>query len=110
MIAPSTFTVVNDAALCAAIAATSQTLVYVAPGISKPVVDAIGDAHRARPYLLATVIIDLDPTAELPNMPIGSKLRIAPNHACLTAAAHDRYYVVDGTDTVQAIWQRVNGW
>ena len=56
-----TFTVVNDAALCAAIAATSQTLVYVAPGISKPVVDAIGDAHRAKPNLLATVIVDLDP-------------------------------------------------
>jgi hypothetical protein len=39
----------------------SQTLVYVAPGISKPVVDAIGDAHRAKPNLLATVIVDLDP-------------------------------------------------
>ena len=61
MSAPSTFTVVNDAALCAAIAATSQTLVYVAPGISKPVVEAIGDAHRAKPHLLATVIVDLDP-------------------------------------------------
>ena len=56
-----TFTVVNDAALCAAIGATVQTLVYVAPGISKPVVDAIGDAHRAKPNLLATVIVDLDP-------------------------------------------------
>lgn len=61
MSAPSTFTVVNDAALCAAIAATSQTLVYVAPGISKPVVEAIGDAHGAKPNLFATVIVDLDP-------------------------------------------------
>lgn len=58
---PNTFTVVNDAALCTAIAATSQTLVYVAPGISKPVVDAIGEAHRDSPNLLATVIVDLDP-------------------------------------------------
>ena len=55
-------------------------------------------------------VIDLDPAATLPPMPIGTKLRIAPNHACLTAAAHDRYYVVDGTTTVQAIWSRVNGW
>ena len=55
-------------------------------------------------------IIDLDPNTEPPTMPIGSKLRIAPNHACLTAAAHDRYYVVDGTDIVLAIWPRVNGW
>ena len=55
-------------------------------------------------------VIDLDPSADLPPMPIGSKLRIAPNHTCLTSAAHDRYYVVDGSDTVQAIWPRVNGW
>lgn len=61
MSAAGTFTVVNDEALCTAIAATSQTLVYVAPGISKPVVEAIGDAHRAKPHLLATVIVDLDP-------------------------------------------------
>ena len=26
------------------------------------------------------------------------KVRIAPNHACMTAAAHDRYFVVDGGD------------
>ena len=55
-------------------------------------------------------VIDLDPGADLPALPIGTKLRIAPNHACLTAAAHDRYYVVDGSTTVQAIWPRVNGW
>ena len=55
-------------------------------------------------------VIDLDPTVDPTTMPIGHKLRIAPNHACLTAAAHDRYYVVDGTNTVQAIWPRVNGW
>ena len=55
-------------------------------------------------------IVDLDPTVELPAMPIGTKLRVAPNHTCLTSAAHDRYYVVDGSDTVQAIWPRVNGW
>ena len=42
MSAPGSFTVVNDAALCAAIDSTTQTLVYVAPGISKPVVEAIG--------------------------------------------------------------------
>ena len=42
--------------------------------------------------------------------PVGSRLRIAPNHACMTAAAHDRYYVVEGGDAVEAIWTRVNGW
>ena len=31
-------------------------------------------------------------------------------HVCMTAAAHDRYFVVDGDETVVAIWPRVNGW
>lgn len=43
--------------------------------------------------------------------PIGSRLRIQPNHACITAAAYDRYHVVDGdSPVVEAEWDRVNGW
>lgn len=56
-----TFTVVNEKTLCEAIAATQQTLVFVAPGIAKPVVDAIGASLRSKPHLLVTAIIDLDP-------------------------------------------------
>lgn len=41
---------------------------------------------------------------------VGERVRIGPNHACLTAAAHDRYYVVDGGKEVVAVWDRVNGW
>ena len=41
---------------------------------------------------------------------IGERVRIAPNHICMTAAAHDRYYVIDGDDNVIAVWPRVNGW
>ncbi|MBN8891954.1 MAG: hypothetical protein BGP12_01765 [Rhodospirillales bacterium 70-18] len=55
-------------------------------------------------------IIDLDPATPVSGFAIGDKLRIAPNHACLTAAAHDRYFVVDGDDTVVAVWPRINGW
>jgi D-serine deaminase-like pyridoxal phosphate-dependent protein len=43
-------------------------------------------------------------------LPVGTKVRIAPNHSCLTAAAHDRYYVVEGSREVIAEWERVNGW
>ena len=28
----------------------------------------------------------------------------------MTAAAHDRYFVVDGGEEVVAVWPRVNGW
>jgi D-serine deaminase-like pyridoxal phosphate-dependent protein len=41
---------------------------------------------------------------------IGTKVRIGPNHACITAAAHDRYYVVDGGLDIIAEWDRINGW
>ena len=44
------------------------------------------------------------------DLPIGGKLRIAPNHTCMTAAAHDRYHVIDGGDDIIAIWPRINGW
>jgi D-serine deaminase-like pyridoxal phosphate-dependent protein len=54
-------------------------------------------------------VIELDPAYPV-DLPIGAKLRIAPNHTCMTAAAHDRYFVVDGEQEVVAIWHRVNGW
>jgi D-serine deaminase-like pyridoxal phosphate-dependent protein len=54
-------------------------------------------------------VIELDPRY-LASLPVGAKLRIVPNHTCMTAAAHDRYYVTDGDDEVVAIWPRVNGW
>jgi D-serine deaminase-like pyridoxal phosphate-dependent protein len=44
------------------------------------------------------------------DLPVGARLRIAPNHTCMTAAAHDRYFVVEGSDEVVAIWHRANGW
>jgi D-serine deaminase-like pyridoxal phosphate-dependent protein len=53
--------------------------------------------------------VELDP-AHLAALPVGAKVRVAPNHACHTAAAHDRYFVVDGDDTVAAVWPRVTGW
>lgn len=43
-------------------------------------------------------------------LPVGARLRVAPNHTCLTAAAHDRYHVVDGGRDVIAVWDRVNHW
>jgi D-serine deaminase-like pyridoxal phosphate-dependent protein len=43
-------------------------------------------------------------------LPIGTKVRILPNHACMTAAAYDRSLVVDGGTEVTEIWERVNGW
>jgi D-serine deaminase-like pyridoxal phosphate-dependent protein len=41
--------------------------------------------------------------------PIGSKLRIVPNHSCLSAALFDRYHVVRGDEVVEA-WRPARGW
>ena len=54
-------------------------------------------------------LIEMDPARPI-DLPVGGLLRIAPNHTCMTAAAHDRYFVVDGGDEIVAIWTRINGW
>ena len=41
--------------------------------------------------------------------PVGSKLRVLPNHACATGAQHAQYAWVDGAD-VRAHWPRFGGW
>ncbi|MGV9906103.1 alanine racemase [Streptomyces sp. NPDC003388] len=54
--------------------------------------------------------------APLPDLPIGTRLRVLPNHACATAAQHRGYHVVDGSRPagpapgIQAVWNRVTGW
>jgi D-serine deaminase-like pyridoxal phosphate-dependent protein len=42
--------------------------------------------------------------------PIGTLLRVLPNHACATGAQHDRYYIVDSSPQVEAVWPRFSGW
>lgn len=44
------------------------------------------------------------------NFPIGSRIRILPNHACMTASAYEGYHVTNGDTTVSAYWERCNGW
>ncbi len=49
-------------------------------------------------------------TARLPIIPIGSRVRILPNHACATATQFDRYHVLNEADQVTDSWQRFSGW
>ncbi len=44
------------------------------------------------------------------HFPIGTRLRILPNHACMTAAAYEKYNVVDGGREIIETWNRCNGW
>ena len=54
----------------------------------------------------------LDAMSKLPfeRFPVGSRVRVLPNHVCMTAAMYERYYVTDGTTEIVAEWDRTNGW
>jgi D-serine deaminase-like pyridoxal phosphate-dependent protein len=74
---------------------------------------------RVIPDLIVTAanqehgIVALRPgsTATLPELPVGTRLRILPNHACATAAQFDAYDVIPaqpGTPLMR--WPRFGGW
>ena len=78
------------------------------------VCDATG---RVIPDLIVTItnqehgIVALRPrsTGTMPDLPVGTQLRILPNHACATAAQHDRYTVL-APDGGTMTWPRFGGW
>lgn len=46
---------------------------------------------------------------DVARFPVGTLLRVLPNHACATAAQHDRYRVLDQGE-LTAEWPRFGGW
>ncbi|XOV81215.1 MAG: alanine racemase [Aestuariibacter sp.] len=56
-------------------------------------------------------IIHLPAELSCEHFPIGQRLRIFPNHACMTAAAYEGYVVLDTKqDAALEYWGRCNGW
>jgi D-serine deaminase-like pyridoxal phosphate-dependent protein len=43
------------------------------------------------------------------HVPVGTRLRILPNHSCLTAAMYDRYHVIE-EGAIVGEWRPVRGW
>ncbi len=43
-------------------------------------------------------------------LPVGSRVRIIPNHGCMTAAMYNHYLVTEGGEEIVACWSRTNGW
>lgn len=55
-------------------------------------------------------IVDVTNTDHLlTDFPIGTCVRILPNHACATAAMHERYHVLDGNEVIDE-WHSIRGW
>lgn len=44
------------------------------------------------------------------HLPVGTQVRILPNHACSTAAQYGQYQVLGPGHEVAATWQRFSGW
>jgi len=42
--------------------------------------------------------------------PVGTPLRILPNHACATAACFEAYHLIDRDSRLNGEWKRFNGW
>ena len=57
------------------------------------------------------LMVRLESGGQLPELAIGDRVRILPNHACATGAQHRAYHVVRGaSDRVEAEWPRFGGW
>jgi D-serine deaminase-like pyridoxal phosphate-dependent protein len=44
------------------------------------------------------------------DLPIGSLVKVYPNHSCMTACMFDRFAVVDDDDRVVEVWHPARGW
>ncbi|MGO1118942.1 alanine racemase [Rhodovibrionaceae bacterium A322] len=66
----------------------------------------VAEAHQEHGMIAAA-------SGKLPydDFPVGTRLRVLLNHACMTAAAYDRYHLVAGAACrSQGIWTRLQGW
>ncbi|MBL4891725.1 MAG: alanine racemase [Rhizobiaceae bacterium] len=54
-------------------------------------------------------IIPVEDDAMFERLPIGSMVRILPNHSCLTASPYDGYTVIED-DKIIGEWSRMSGW
>lgn len=88
--------------------ATNQGYGVVCDLAGRPYADVIvGDANQEH----GIVTVRPGSGATLPDLAIGDRVRILPNHACSTAAQHQGYHVVRGADpVVEATWPRFGGW
>lgn len=50
-----------------------------------------------------------EPAAITDRLPVGTLVRVLPNHACATGAQHDHYQTVAGR-AVGEVWPRFSGW
>ena len=79
----------------------------------------VGEGHKPRADRLYVAAVSQEhgqlglPGGKEPpwdEFPVGGRVRIFPNHVCMTAAAHNSYRVLGAAGEVTDEWDRVNGW
>ena len=65
---------------------------------------AVGGVHQEHGE------IESDTPLPFGRLEIGTRLRILPNHVCMTAGAHDSFLVVDGGTEILDRWEKATGW
>jgi len=65
----------------------------------------VGDVHQEHGFVRC---IDGQPPFD--RFPVGSQLRILPNHACMTVAPYSEYHVVDPLNNTVTRWGKTHGW
>jgi D-serine deaminase-like pyridoxal phosphate-dependent protein len=71
--------------------------------------DRLGSACVARVYQEHGEIHDV-PEALFDRLPVGSRVRVLPNHACMTAAMYEDFQLVGPAGRHLGSWSRTNGW
>ena len=74
----------------------------------RPYGDLVVDAASQEHGIMA---LRAGSSASLPDLPVGARVRILPNHACATGAQHEGYDVIaGGGEAIIAHWSRMRGW
>jgi threo-3-hydroxy-D-aspartate ammonia-lyase len=69
----------------------------------------LSSANQEHGIISLRVPASLPATQWMQTLPIGTRLRVLPNHACATGAQHGQYHVHNGASVV-ATWPRFAGW
>lgn len=66
-------------------------------------------ALRPMPMKLVALSQEHGKIATPVTVPVGTRMRVVPNHSCLTAAMYDTFHVVEGREVIDE-WHPVHGW
>lgn len=65
----------------------------------------VADVHQEHGFVRCA-----DASLRFGDFPIGSQLRVLPNHACMTVAPYGEYHVLDPDKRSISLWKKTTGW